>query len=425
MQVVFLNGPISFEEGIVECQSRGIQPIIVAESRFASRLDVVEGVSTFFLDRLDLNGVVNLLEENECDNILNVYAFSDQDVLLSVLLNQHYGISTVVNDQSIVSYQSKMNLRNTLSGNIHLAPYEVLSLDQVSSFLDDNKSDGNFILKPAVGYSSLGVAKVDEGFSLSSYLDKMPDVFSKLAQDCVIKDSDLFSQIQNQTILAESFIEGQEAAVDLVVINGEIHFSQVCSKAPMKEPWFEEIMYLVPGDFSVEASSALFEASKKIVDLLQVKTSIMHIEFIIDASDTPFFIDLGFRMGGRGLSSRLCSVSTGYSLFGMYLDGLLNKGISKSLVIRERSLLYLQQVKEGGIVSALPMMDKSVSADFSVHCVEDDSFIQPDQVLSGYPDHSGLPGYFLFSLPKTVPMSDVNRFVHFCYENLNPEYKGN
>jgi hypothetical protein len=289
--------------------------------------------------------------------------------------------------------QNKYLLRKGLEGSTYNPEFFVLECDKEQRNPFPNTK---CVIKPFLGYESIGVQLVRSANEFSSAFRKSASILNQFDERSLAgSNGDLDASCH---LLVEQFIEGPEYSLEIFGIDGKLLCLSICQKSPMKEPFFEELSYQMPASLDAFELQRLGEEGCRIMSALGMKSGIAHLEVI----DSPFGVkalDVGLRIGGGGLTHQLMHIATGLNLVEACLLEALGHDPTPALVPTKArtALLYLYQVREGGTVRNIPDA-KSLELPREVQLMKSQIFVKVGQQLSGYPSFSGLPGYALFEL---------------------------
>lgn len=281
------------------------------------------------------------------------------------------------------------------------------------------------VIKPILGYSSIGVELVREPEHYSHAFKKSASVLEMISNSMsYLHPTEI---CPNSNLLVEEFIEGTEYSLEMFAHGGKIQCLAICEKSPMAEPYFEEISYKMPASLTELTRERLESAGLAIMQTLELQSGVAHLE-VIDSPRGVIALDVGLRIGGSGLTHQLMEHSLGINLVESCLREGLGLNPSTSL-LRKKShtaLLYLYQIGRGGVVQEIPHA-RNLNLGERVRHVESNIFVTPDTQLKGYPNYSGLPGYALFEIESNSidTFYEAQRIIGICKDELAIKYQEN
>lgn len=114
-------------------------------------------------------------------------------------------------------------------------------------------------------------------------------------------------------ILIEEYIEGDEISVEAIVFNGVVHIFQVTDKTTTPPPHNVEISHAQPSIYKNLFLEKIKEYLQLLIDELKIDNCALHPEFKI-RDNSIYLIELGPRLGGDYITSKLVPLSTGMKI---------------------------------------------------------------------------------------------------------------
>lgn len=125
--------------------------------------------------------------------------------------------------------------------------------------------------------------------------------------------------------LVEEFAEGQEYSVECISWNGQHNFLALTKKFTTGAPHFIETGHLQPApvsdDILLQVQRVVFHA----LDSLEIRNGASHSELKISDDGTIRLIEIGGRMGGDFIGSKLVELSTGIDFVRAVIQIALNQ----------------------------------------------------------------------------------------------------
>eukprot|EP00933_Yihiella_yeosuensis_P032052 TRINITY_DN25639_c0_g1_i1.p1 TRINITY_DN25639_c0_g1~~TRINITY_DN25639_c0_g1_i1.p1 ORF type:complete len:530 (+),score=96.62 TRINITY_DN25639_c0_g1_i1:34-1590(+) len=162
------------------------------------------------------------------------------------------------------------------------------------------------VLKPVSGAASVGVKKVESEAELrSAYLERDRELKSLvISSGAIVKDDgQQGTTIDAQNVigarfLLESYLDGDEVDIDVVMSEGEWQYAAVSDNGPTLEPYFNETWAVSPSLLQRQKQVALKELAISSVKALGFEDGIFHVECKYTSSNGPQLIEVNARMGG-------------------------------------------------------------------------------------------------------------------------------
>jgi carbamoyl-phosphate synthase large subunit len=150
------------------------------------------------------------------------------------------------------------------------------------------------ILKPVIGSGSRGVIKCSN--------------YNQLVE--AIKETVRYSK--DERFIVEEYIDGDEISVEAIVNNNKIDILQLTDKIVSSPPYNVELGHIQPSKYSnrIEEIQNILQA---IIDVTGLNNCAIHPEFKVK-NDKITIIELGPRLGGDYITSKLVPLSTGINM---------------------------------------------------------------------------------------------------------------
>ncbi len=385
--LIFLDIPVWFKEPFVAAQDLGLSVLHI--TKWPSRLPGVLEIETptFSTDYLEQI----IIEYQAHKNILGIWNVRDWHTpLVSQLNHAFFKDAQFPNPDVTNTCKNKVLFRRALDSTQLNPSYTLLGETIPKTRPFDNHM---IVLKPSLGYGSIGVELVRPEQSFEAAFTRSRSSLAPLTETV----SDLNNNKLSTSLLCEKFISGEEYSVEVFLSDGEATILGICEKAPMVEPYFEEIAYILPAQISDHHTNLLSDAAQSAAKVLDIRSGIAHMEFKIEGNHA-YILDVGLRIGGNGLTHKLLSSAYGMNVTKAVLSELIGQPPKPFLemIHTHTTLLYLFQIKGGGVIKSLP--DSIEFQDENIETLEQVNFYNPGDTLTGYPNHSGLPGYALFEI---------------------------
>ncbi len=144
------------------------------------------------------------------------------------------------------------------------------------------------VLKPTYGSGSAFVIKAqdkEEFYNTYEYIERniSPNIESSLNEGL--------------DILVESYIDGDEVDVDILLQNGKIKYFAVVDNYRTEEPFFIETQQAIPSELPAKDQEALVEMAETVLEKLGIQNGCIHFEAKTTRKG-PVPIEINLRMGG-------------------------------------------------------------------------------------------------------------------------------
>jgi len=217
----------------------------------------------------------------------------------------------------------------------------------------------------------------------------------KYFDDISLVDFDYLKEVLTLSVsgqgIIETFIKGEEIAVDGFVIDGACRILSICSKLRTTPPYLLDTELRFPSNLSEEQITKVINLTEKIVSVSKMNDSPFHIE-MINSKEGPLLVELAARGAGFNVFDKIIPHVSGVDTVSIQTSlALGNRPIIKDTE-RNAAILHFISSNTEGIVERISNKDSLLS----IHGVEEVKFY----VESGdkvYPLKSGQDrlGYIL------------------------------
>ncbi len=122
-------------------------------------------------------------------------------------------------------------------------------------------------------------------------------------------------------VIVEEYINGREISIESISWKGKHYILAYTDKITSGYPHFVELEHHQPSQLVKENNTEFIdEVVKNGLDSLNIKNGASHTELIITNKKEVFITEIGARMGGDFIGSKLVELSTGYD----FLEGIIN-----------------------------------------------------------------------------------------------------
>ncbi len=161
--------------------------------------------------------------------------------------------------------------------------------------------------------------------SMSRGVIRANDV-DELISACARIETILLNESKNdpsRVLLVESFIEGQEIALEAILYNGVLTVLAIFDKPDLMDgPFFEETYYTTPSRLTPKQQSAIIKTTSDACQAMGLREGPVHAECRVNA-DGVWMLELAARTIG-GMCSKLFEFATGQKLETVVINHALN-----------------------------------------------------------------------------------------------------
>ncbi|MFI0781050.1 ATP-grasp domain-containing protein [Streptomyces sp. NPDC021212] len=253
------------------------------------------------------------------------------------------------------------------------------------------------VVKPAHGFSSLGVTKAERPEELKAVVEEVWQVCrDKLGR--------------SQGLIVEEYLDGPEFAVESLAHRGEVTVCSIGYKGEPEGPYFEESVYRAPAVLPEAVRDAIRHEVTAAHTALGIADGPTHTELRL-RGDRPYLLELGARIGGSGVSGYIVRNVTGLDFAADALriaTGLPPRafGADRTPSATGAAANYIVPCGGSGRITAIHGLEE-LRADPRVdHIVQ---MLFPGDVVRPYPDFTGYPAFVLSRHDTTAEAEEFHR----------------
>ncbi|MGQ0839471.1 ATP-grasp domain-containing protein [Actinokineospora sp.] len=257
------------------------------------------------------------------------------------------------------------------------------------------------VVKPAGGFTSLGVAKAESAADLEATVRQVWDV-------CVRHLRFGAGTAAFEGLIVEEFMDGPEYCVESLTYQGETRVHTIGYKGTPMGPYFEETIYRAPAPLSDELERAIHDQIVGAHAAFGVTDGPTHAELRIHQG-APHLLEMGARVGASGASHHIVAGVTGVD-FGAetyrIAMGLRPSSWAEPVAATGVAAMYFVQVGGSGTIADIVGLD-GLDDDARVDRVV--RMMGPGDVVRPYPEYSGYPGFILSNHPDYADAESFHR----------------
>ncbi|WP_091042155.1 ATP-grasp domain-containing protein [Glycomyces sambucus] len=237
------------------------------------------------------------------------------------------------------------------------------------------------VVKPANGFSSIAVSKVDDPAHLELAVVAAWDLTRRQLGGI-------------EAVVVEEFLTGPEYAVEAMGHRGETRICTIGYKGEPQGPYFEEGCYQAPADLPADTVAAIEREVTAALAAIGVTDGPSHTELrLVDGR--PYVLETGARIGGSGVSSYLTRATAGVDLVADALRtavGAVPHSHLGPITPRGAAGNYIVPCGGQGVITAIDGLDAVAAHPDVDHVVQ---MLHPGDRVRPYPDFSGYPAFVL------------------------------
>jgi biotin carboxylase len=268
-----------------------------------------------------------------------VIAVDDQGVRTASLAAAELGLKTS-DPEAVARTRDKAAMRAALAdAGVAQPDYRVVS---ASASAGDAGSDLGFpvVVKPLTLSASRGVIRADDAAAADAAAARIR---------AMLADPD-------EPLLVESFVPGDEVAVEGLLRGGELEILAIFDKPdPLEGPYFEETIYVTPSRQPPQTVSAIEEATAAAASALGLSEGPIHAELRVDG-DRITLLELAARSIG-GHCSRALRFGAGVSLEEVILRHALDQPLDNLARADAASGVMMLPIPRAGVLEEVRGQD--------------------------------------------------------------------
>jgi hypothetical protein len=304
--------------------------------------------------------------------------------------------------------RNKLSARHAFASAGLLTPdFQVLSVSDHPSRLTTVRYP--VVVKPLALSASQGVIRADDDFELTHAIERV----SRL-----LRSTDVLIERESAHgyVLVETFIPGQEYAVEGVLTDGALQIFAVFDKPdPLDGPFFEETIYVTPSRAPAATQAAIADAVAAAVRALDLRHGPVHAECRVNENGV-YVLEVAARPIG-GLCSKAIRFTGQDERLATLEEVLLRHAVGESMdpyrTIDDATGVMMIPIPRRGIFRGVRGVD-----DASRQAGIDDVMItaKPDSLLVPLPEGRSYLG-FIFATGKTA--DDVEHALRNAHARLD------
>jgi carbamoylphosphate synthase large subunit len=213
------------------------------------------------------------------------------------------------------------------------------------------------------------------------------------------KEAILYATEENNHIIIEEFINGQELSVESISFHGRHFILQITEKESSSAPHFVELAHHLPASLPQGIEAKIRDIIPQILNAVGFTDGACHTEIKYDDNNI-YLIEINPRGGGDEISNRLVSLSSGTDYLRCMIDVALN-------------CFNEQIIKHEGNYSGIYFLCKQTSALMPLFKDADNqSWLVEKQIYSNILEesHSNYErnGYLIYKSDHKITSKDIN-----------------
>ncbi len=368
--------------------------------------------------------VATLLMQHEKTPFCAIVPTDEATTVVAALAAEALGLPHNPVD-AVVSARNKLRMRQRLAAagvaqpRVCLVPISASAEERAAAAAEVGLP---CVLKPLILSASRGVIRADDKEQVRVAHQRIAALLQKPEIVGVHGDD-------AKVLLYESFVPGQEVAVEALLRNGRLEPLAIFDKPdPLDGPFFEETIYVTPSRLDEATQQAVLATTAEAARTLGLRDGPIHAELRLPPGDVPHLIELAARSIG-GLCGRTLRFGTGRSLEELILLHAAGIPVKDEDLHRERG--------SAGVMM-LPIPGPGPGVLREVHGIKEARAVpgivevtltkRPGDELVPLPEGSAYLG-FLFARGATpaeaeAALREGHRQLHFIISRTLPVHEG-
>ncbi len=276
--------------------------------------------------------------------IIAIVAVDDETGTIASKASQKLGFKCN-SPEAVMATGNKLLLRQALSkADLSLTKYNTLGLDD-DPIRIARKIDFPCVLKPLNLAASQGVIRANTRQDFVRAFERIKLLLLNIEKNT--------QKVILPKILIEDYIEGEEVALEGLMIDGKLTVLALFDKPdPLEGPYFEETIYITPSQKPLETQESIKRMAEQAASAIGLVEGPVHIELRVQPSGQsnnktgPWVIDMAARSIG-GLCSRSLQFDEDLTLEDIILRHAINEPIEVNREAKASGVMMIPIPKAG------------------------------------------------------------------------------
>lgn len=332
--------------------------------------------------------------------IAAVIAADDHTTILAAMLAEKLKLHGN-RHEAVEKTRNKLSMRRALAAGGLLSPkFFAGRIDSPpESYL--SRVDFPAVLKPLLLSGSRGVIRAD-------HPDEFVTAFHRLA--ALLRRREFFQmrRAAAKRILVESYIPGNEVAIEGLLTNGKLRVLALFDKPdPLVGPFFEETIYVTPSRLPRETQDEIHSAVSQACKILGLQHGPIHAEARLN-SQGVFILEVAARTIG-GLCSRTLKFGAGISLEELVLRHAVGENVDDLLRLSGAAGVMMLPIPRSGRLHAVHGVEEARAVPY----IQDLKITIPlDNLVVALPEGASYLGFMFARAETPAQVEETLREAH-------------
>ena len=357
------------------------RPVLVVSNSAHSLISAVaEGITVDFSD--SEQALADILTAIEGLEVSCVLATDDSCVTLCSRVAEHLGLPRNSLEAARLTARKDLAREALKQAGCNTPDYQLIDIDTATP--ETLEIPYPVVLKPLALSASRGVIRADNDAEFTQALPRIAGILESAGQQGETRDR----------LLVESYIDGDEYAVEGFVIDGEFRLLTIFDKPePLTGPYFEETYYVTPSRLDSKATALLVEEVAHCCAAYGLAHGPVHAELRMNDS-VPILLELAARTIG-GQCGQLIEFSLKHKLEELVISGMCGS-LPETDREQESAGVLMIPITRSGILKRIEGMTEALQTEF-VRDIE--IHISPGYELRPLPEGASYLGFIFAQAP--------------------------
>ncbi|MFI0821033.1 ATP-grasp domain-containing protein [Streptomyces sp. NPDC021098] len=355
--------------------------------------------------RLDIEGdragaLSTLRERQESAPFQGICTLYDPAVPFVAEAAELLGLPGIGRDAALGAQDKRVMRERLAAAGLNVPRF--VGLKDPAAWEDAAHLDFPVVVKPAHGFSSLGVTKAERPEELKAVVEEVAEI----CRGTLGRAGD-----RTAGLIVEEYLDGPEFAVESLAHRGEVTVCAIGYKGEPEGPYFEESVYRAPAVLPEAVADAIRHEVTAAHTALGITDGPTHTELRLRGGERPYLLELGARIGGSGVSGYIARNVTGRDFAADALRIATGQpprsfGGDPAPAAAGAAANYIVPCGGSGRITAIHGLDGLREDPRVDHIVQ---MLFPGDVVRPYPDFTGYPAFVLSRHATTAEAEEFHR----------------
>lgn len=318
-KIVILGGGFDQYDLIIEAQRLGLEVICIDKNPNCFGKKYANEFYNFSIT--DKKRIIEIIKKNKISGIMSIC--SDRAVPIISDIAKKFNFASISKKNAKIFtdkiLMKKMFNKKKILTSKHFVIKKLKEVDKVKK-----KLNFPMVIKPHDSFGQKGIFKINNLNNLKNKIKKSISFSSK------------------KKVIIESFVEGDEVNIVVVVIKGKHFFLSFSNRVTFKKKGFGVAYeHSSPIRQSKKFFNNLSKSIKKIIEYTKIKNAILYPQIIIDKNNNAYFLEIAARVPG-GCMREVSLLVSGVDIIKCQIDMSLKKKISNIKKIQKDIGVYVK-----------------------------------------------------------------------------------